>query len=89
MYTTGIAWREDKVGELSGSWNDLALDAAKGRTFMLDDCQEGIGQANLSGPFLEVKVLRDQLTHWHGRCLRVRIRLRRRSRLEPYPHPEP
>ena len=27
MYTTGIAWREDKVGELTGSWNDLAQRA--------------------------------------------------------------
>ena len=51
MYTTGIAWRADKVGELSGSWNDLALEAAKGRTFMLDDFQEAIGQANLLNGF--------------------------------------
>jgi spermidine/putrescine transport system substrate-binding protein len=51
MYTTGIAWREDKVGELSGSWNDLALERAKGRTFMLDDFQEAIGQANLLNGF--------------------------------------
>lgn len=47
MYTTGIAWRADKLGELNGSWNDLSLEAAKGRTFMLDDFQEAIGQANL------------------------------------------
>jgi spermidine/putrescine transport system substrate-binding protein len=47
MYTTGIAWREDKVGELTGSWNDLATEKAKGHIFMLDDFQEGIGQANL------------------------------------------
>jgi spermidine/putrescine transport system substrate-binding protein len=51
MYTTGIAWRQDKVGELNESWNDLALDAAKGRTFMLDDFQEAIGQANLLNGF--------------------------------------
>ena len=51
MYTTGIAWREDKVGELSGSWNDLALEPAKGHTFMLDDFQEAIGQANLLNGF--------------------------------------
>ena len=51
MYTTGIAWREDKVGDLSGSWNDLALERAKGHTFMLDDFQEGIGQANLLNGF--------------------------------------
>jgi spermidine/putrescine transport system substrate-binding protein len=51
MYTTGIAWRVDKVGDLSGSWNDLSLDRAKGKTFMLDDFQEGVGQANLLNGF--------------------------------------
>lgn len=51
MYTTGIAWRADKLGELTGSWNDLSLEAAKGRTFMLDDFQEAIGQANLVNGF--------------------------------------
>ena len=47
MYTTGIAWRDDKVGDMTGSWNDLTNESAKGKTFMLDDFQEGIGQANL------------------------------------------
>ena len=51
MYTTGIAWREDKVGDLTGSWGDLANEKAKGRIFMLDDFQEGIGQANLFNGF--------------------------------------
>ena len=51
MYTTGIAWRSDKVGELTGSWNDLALEAARGQIFMLDDHQEAIGQANLLNGF--------------------------------------
>ena len=51
MYTTGIAWRVDKMGELTGSWNDLAMEKAKGKTFMLDDFQEGIGQANLLNGF--------------------------------------
>lgn len=51
MYTTGIAWRSDMIGELHGSWNDLALEEAKGRTFMLDDFQEAIGQANLLNGF--------------------------------------
>ena len=51
MYTTGIAWRADKMGDLSGSWNDMAIDKAKGKTFMLDDFQEGIGQANLLNGF--------------------------------------
>jgi spermidine/putrescine transport system substrate-binding protein len=51
MYTTGIAWREDKVDGMSGSWNDLANESAKGKTFMLDDFQEGVGQANLLNGF--------------------------------------
>jgi spermidine/putrescine transport system substrate-binding protein len=51
MYTTGIAWRADKVEGISGSWNDLANESAKGKTFMLDDFQEGIGQANLLNGF--------------------------------------
>jgi spermidine/putrescine transport system substrate-binding protein len=51
MYTTGIAWREDRVTGLSGSWNDLTLEAAKGKVFMLDDFKEGIGQANLLNGF--------------------------------------
>jgi spermidine/putrescine transport system substrate-binding protein len=51
MYTTGIAWREDKVGELTGSWNDLANEKARGQIFMLDDHQEAIGQANLLNGF--------------------------------------
>ncbi len=51
MYTTGIAWREDKVGDLTGSWNDLTNEQAKGHIFMLDDHQEAIGQANLLNGF--------------------------------------
>src|SRR5215218_1658860 len=47
MYTTGIAWRDDKVEGIGGSWNDLTNESAKGKIFMLDDFQEGIGQANL------------------------------------------
>ena len=51
MYTTGIAWRDDKVDGISGSWNDLMNESAKGKVFMLDDFQEGIGQANLLNGF--------------------------------------
>jgi spermidine/putrescine transport system substrate-binding protein len=51
MYTTGIAWRDDKVEGMGGSWNDLANESAKGKTFMLDDFQEGVGQANLLNGF--------------------------------------
>jgi spermidine/putrescine transport system substrate-binding protein len=51
MYTTGIAWRADKVDGMTGSWNDLAHEGAKGKIFMLDDFQEGVGQANLLNGF--------------------------------------
>ncbi|MEA2419406.1 MAG: spermidine/putrescine transport system substrate-binding protein [Thermoleophilaceae bacterium] len=47
MYATGIGYRADRVGELSGSWRDLVSDRAEGRIFMLDDFQEGIGMGNL------------------------------------------
>jgi len=47
MYATGIIFREDKVKGMTGSWNDLGLDEAKGRIFMLDDFQEVIAACNL------------------------------------------
>jgi spermidine/putrescine transport system substrate-binding protein len=47
MYATGIGYRIDKVGELTGSWRDLADPDGRGRAYMLDDFQEGIGMANL------------------------------------------
>ncbi len=46
-YTTGIAWRDDEVSGMTGSWNDLTNPDGEGRMFILDDYQEGIGQANL------------------------------------------
>jgi spermidine/putrescine transport system substrate-binding protein len=47
MYKTGIGWRKDKLGDLSGSWNDLWNAAASGRTFLLDDRDEALGMAAL------------------------------------------
>jgi spermidine/putrescine transport system substrate-binding protein len=46
-YTTGIAWRDDAVSGLTGSWNDLLNPDGAGRMFILDDFQEAIGEANL------------------------------------------
>ncbi len=46
-YTTGIAWRDDIVSGLTGSWNDLLNPDGAGRMFILDDFQEAIGEANL------------------------------------------
>ncbi len=46
-YTTGIAWRDDEISGMTGSWNDLTNPEGEGRMFILDDFQEAIGQANL------------------------------------------
>jgi len=50
-YTTGIAWRNDIVSGMKGSWNDLVNPDADGKMFILDDFQEAIGQANLLNDF--------------------------------------
>jgi spermidine/putrescine transport system substrate-binding protein len=50
-YTTGIAWREDEVSGLTGSWEDLNNPDGAGRMFILDDFQEAIGEANLLNGF--------------------------------------
>lgn len=48
MYKTGIGWRKDKIGDdLTGSWDDLWNDRAKGRVFVLDDRDEVLGMAAL------------------------------------------
>ncbi len=46
-YTTGIAWRDDEVTGMTGSWSDLVNPDGAGRMFILDDFQEAIGEANL------------------------------------------
>ena len=46
MYASGIIYRKDKV-EMTGSWNDIGLDEAKGRSYLLDDFQEVLGAGNL------------------------------------------
>ncbi|HEX2358206.1 MAG TPA: spermidine/putrescine ABC transporter substrate-binding protein [Solirubrobacterales bacterium] len=50
-YTTGIAWRDDEVTGMTGSWNDLSNPDGAGRMFILDDFQEAIGEANLINGF--------------------------------------
>ncbi len=50
-YTTGIAWREDEVSGMTGSWNDMTNPDGAGRMFILDDFQEAIGEANLINGF--------------------------------------
>ena len=46
LYATGLIYRKDKV-KLTGSWNDLAIDDARKKTYLLDDFQEVIGAGNL------------------------------------------
>jgi spermidine/putrescine transport system substrate-binding protein len=46
LYATGLIYRKDKV-KLTGSWNDLGIDAARKKTYLLDDFQEVIGAGNL------------------------------------------
>ncbi|MGB0101551.1 MAG: extracellular solute-binding protein [Nocardioides sp.] len=47
VYKTGIGWRTDKVSSMTGSWNDLWNDEARGRIFTLDDQDEALAMAAL------------------------------------------
>jgi spermidine/putrescine transport system substrate-binding protein len=48
IWTTGIAWRTDKVHGMTGSWNDLwAHPEAAKHTFLLEDFREVIGMGLL------------------------------------------
>ncbi|WP_244188624.1 polyamine ABC transporter substrate-binding protein [Streptomyces yokosukanensis] len=46
-YKTGIGWRRDRIGELTGSWRDLWSDEARGKVFLLDDRDEVLGMGAL------------------------------------------
>ncbi|MFD6890698.1 spermidine/putrescine ABC transporter substrate-binding protein [Streptomyces sp. NPDC059957] len=47
MYKTGIGWRRDRLGDLTGSWDDLWNEKAKGKVFVLDDRDEVLGMGAL------------------------------------------
>ncbi len=47
LYQTGLGYRADKIDTMSGSWRDIINPQADGRSFVLDDFQEGIGMGNL------------------------------------------
>jgi spermidine/putrescine transport system substrate-binding protein len=47
LYLTGLGYRADKIDTMTGSWRDIINPQADGRSFVLDDFQEGIGMANL------------------------------------------
>lgn len=46
-YKTGIGWRRDRIGDLTGSWRDLWNDKAAGKVFLLDDRDEVLGMGAL------------------------------------------
>ncbi len=46
-YKTGIGWRRDRIGDLTGSWKDLWSDRARGKVFLLDDRDEVLGMGAL------------------------------------------
>lgn len=44
--TTGIAWRTDRVGAMTGSWNDLwNHPEAKGKIYILDELADALGMS--------------------------------------------
>lgn len=47
VYKTGIGWRTDKVSTMTGSWQDLWNDEARGHIFTLDDQDEALAMAAL------------------------------------------
>lgn len=51
LYVTGLGYRADRIDSMTGSWRDLTNPQADGRSYILDDFQEGIGMANLVNGF--------------------------------------
>ncbi|HWM72411.1 MAG TPA: extracellular solute-binding protein [Nocardioides sp.] len=47
VYKTGIGWRTDQVSTMTGSWEDLWNDEARGHIFTLDDQDEALAMAAL------------------------------------------
>ncbi len=44
--TTGIAWRSDRVGNMTGSWNDLwSHPDARGKIYVLDELADALGMS--------------------------------------------
>jgi spermidine/putrescine transport system substrate-binding protein len=51
IYATGVIWRDDKISDMTGSWDDLFREDADGKIYVLDDFQEAIGMANFKNGF--------------------------------------
>jgi len=78
IWTTGIAWRTDKVHGMTGSWNDLFKhpEAAK-HTFLLDDFREVIGMGLLDTGVKNVNSTDpSQISKSQDKILSVKPRLR-------------
>ena len=56
MYATGVIWRADKISGMTGSWDDLFREDAKGKIYVLDDFQEAIGMANYKNGYRPERV---------------------------------
>ena len=61
LYLTGLGYRADRIDTMTGSWRDLVIPEAEGRSYILDDFQEGIGMANLVNGYDLNAVEPDQL----------------------------
>jgi spermidine/putrescine transport system substrate-binding protein len=61
LYATGLGYRADEIDTMTGSWRDLTNPQAEGRSYILDDFQEGIGMANLVNGYELNAVEADQL----------------------------
>lgn len=61
LYLTGLGYRADEIDTMTGSWRDLTNPQAEGRSYILDDFQEGIGMANLVNGYELNAVEPDQL----------------------------
>ena len=65
LYLTGLGYRADKIDTMTGSWRDLVNPQADGRSFILDDFQEGIGMATVSYTHLTLPTGKPSLFFWN------------------------
>jgi spermidine/putrescine transport system substrate-binding protein len=78
IWTTGIAWRTDKVKGMTGSWNDLwNHPEAANHTFLLEDFREVIGMGLLDTGVKNVNSTDPaQITKSQDKILSLKPRLR-------------
>jgi spermidine/putrescine transport system substrate-binding protein len=78
IWTTGICWRSDVVGGMTGSWNDIWTMAAKypGKMFLLDDFQETLGMSLIRQRHDINSTNRSQLDQAASEVLKIKSNLR-------------